>query len=466
MDKNNPQYKAIVAELKEKKEAARDLQSRIEAGTATAEHRKTFRQVVKEVTDLSAKRENFLTSESMAQFKAMEAGARKTRGFNPAAASNGKRFTNLGAVETESETISEATLNRYASLKRQLGDKVFDAVTDENYAKAFDSVLRFGKRSRDRGLRKALEPGDDGRGYVTAPAEVLNYIVGRLAAPTRITSLVREANTMRDAVTFLRNPYDDDNEYTNTFRRKKTGSKPRSSTEGDVMTESDEYFSTVKIDVHTFLFCAQINLDLLEDSSFDLFGWLQRELSSSVLQDQENDIINGDGVGVPMGVSAYFDTGADFSITAVNSGSASTFTADGIENLLWDMPEQYIESAVLIGRRTSAGKELAKLRSAGGHRIFGNPDSPNGGSLVGPSGNRLEGYPVIWSSKMPAVAGSAYPLLFWDPTAYMKLTRSNISFKLLDQTRAKENLVEIIGKVRYGGDLLEPYKCRVQKIAS
>lgn len=464
MDKNNPQYKAIVAELNEKKEAARDLQSRIEAGTATAEHRKTFRQVVKDISDLSAKRENFLTADSLAQFKAMEAASKKTRGFNPAAAGSGKRFTNLGAVETESESISEATLNRYASLKRQLGDKVFDAVTDPDYATAFDQVLRYGKRARS--FRKALEPGDDSRGYVTAPAEVLNYIVGRLAAPTRITSMVREANTVRDAVTFLRNPYAADDEYTNTFRRKKTGSKPASSTEANVMTETDEYFAPVKIDVHTFLFCAQINLDLLEDSSFDLFGWLQRELSSSVLQDQENDIINGDGVGVPMGVSAYFDNSSTFGITAVNSGSSSTFTYDGLQNLLWSLPEQYIDNAVLIGRRTSAGVELAKLRGSSGGRIFGDPNANNGSSIVGPSGNKLEGYPVIWSSKMPAVAGNAYPLLFWDPTAYMKLTRSNISFKLLDQTRAKENLVEIIGKVRYGGDLLEPYKCRVQKIST
>lgn len=464
MDKNDPKYKAIVAELKEKRETARDLQSRIDAGTATAQHKTTFRQVVKDIAGIAQKREDFLTSDSMNQFKGMEDARRKSRGGNPAI-SGGKRFTNLGAIETETESMTESTLQRYASLKRQLGDKVFDAVTDPEYASAFDHCMRFGK-SRDRARRKALEPGDDSRGYVTAPAEVLNHIVGRLAAPTRITSLVREANTVRDAVTFLRNPYDTDNEYTNTFRRKKTGSKPASSTEGNVMTETDEYFAPVKIDVHTFLFCAQINLDLLEDSSFNLFGWLQTELSSSVLQDQENDIINGDGVGVPMGVSAYFDTGANFSITAVNSGSSSTFTKDGLQSLLWSLPEQYIENAVLIGRRTSAGLELAKLSASGGQRLFGDPSAANSGSLVGPSGNRLEGYPMIWSSKMPAVAANAYPLLFFDPTAYMKLTRSNISFKLLDQTRAKENLVEIIGKVRYGGDLLEPYKCRVQKIAS
>lgn len=467
MDKNNPKYQEIVRELNEKKEAARDLQSRIEAGTATAEHKKTFRQAVKDVRDLSEKKANFLTANSLAEFKAMEAGAKKSRGFNPANSGNGNaRFTNLGHVSTESESVDEKTAERYSSIKRELGTKVFDAVIDPEYAEAFSEGLRHGRNSIDSAFRKALDNGSDGRGYVTAPAEVLSFIVGRLAAPTRITSMVREVNTIRDSVTFLRNPYDTDDEYTNTFRRKKTGSKPRSSTEGNVMTSSDSYFAPVKIDVHTFLFVAQINNDLLEDSTFDLNGWLKRELASSVLQDQENDIINGDGVGAPMGVMPYVDTGAAFSISAINSGSGSTFTYDGLQALLWDMPEQYIDNAVLIGKRTSAGKELAKLRNAGGDRVLGDPGANNGGSLVGPSGQRLEGYPVIWSSKMPTVGSNAYPLLFWDPTAYMKLTRSNISFMLLDQTKAKENQTEIVGKVRYGGDLLEPYKARAQKISS
>jgi HK97 family phage major capsid protein len=465
VDKSNPQYKEIVRELGEKKEAARDIQSRIEAGTATAEHKTSFRQLVKDIRDLSEKRSNFLTAESLEEFKKLEAGAKKSKGFNPANAGSRAKFTNLGSTITETETLDEKTLSQYASLKRELGGDKFDAVIDPDYAQAFCDALRYGKSGMDRGLRKALDPGDDGRGYVTAPAEVLSFIVGRLNAPTRITSLVREVNTIRDSVSFLRNPYDDDNEYTNTFRRKKTGSKPRSSTEGNVMASTDEYFAPVKIDVHTFLFIAQINNDLLEDSTFDLAGWLKRELSASVLQDQENDIINGDGVAAPMGVSQYFEIAGDFTISAVNSGSTTTFTYDGLQNLLWDMPEQYIENAVLIGRRTSAGKEIAKLRNAGGDRVFGDPGANNGGSLVGPSGQRLEGYPVIWSSKMPAIAENAYPLLFWDPTSYMKLTRSNISFMLLDQTKAKENQTEIIGKVRYGGDLLEPYKCRVQKMA-
>lgn len=467
MDKNNPQYKEIVRELKEKREEARDLANRVNSGTATLDQKKKLSEIVPRVRELSEQKANFLAAQSVKEFEAMEAGAKKSRGFNPANANGGARFANLGVVETETETVDEKTLERYADVKRELGTAKFDAIVDKDYAEAFAYGLRYGKSEMAREYgQKALDPGDDGRGYVTAPAEVLSYIVGRLAAPTRITSLVREANTIRDAVTFLRNPYSTDNEYTNTFRRQKTGSKPKSATEGNVMASSDQYFAPVKIDVHTFLFIAQINNDLLEDSAFDLNGWLKRELSSSVLQDQENDIINGDGVAAPMGVSQYFDTGADFSISAINSGSSSTFTYDGLQSLLWDMPEQYIENAVLIGRRTSAGKELAKLRTSGGDRIFGDPGSPNGASLVGPSGQRLEGYPVIWSSKMASVASNAYPLLFWDPTAYMKLTRSNISFMLLDQTKAKENQTEIIGKVRYGGDLLEPYKCRVQKIAS
>jgi hypothetical protein len=48
----------------------------------------------------------------------------------------------------------------------------------------------------------------------------------------------------------------------------------------------------------------------------------------------------------------------------------------------------------------------------------------------------------------------------------MSLTRSNISIQILDQTRAKENMTEVVAKLRYGGDLVEPYKFRAQKVAS
>ena len=117
-------------------------------------------------------------------------------------------------------------------------------------------------------------------------------------------------------------------------------------------------------------------------------------------------------------------------------------------------------------KRTEAGKVLAKLRTTNGDRIFGNPGSPNGASLVGPSGQELEGYPIIWSSKMPAVAQNKFPILFGDLSGYVSLTRSNISIKILDQTRATQNMTEVVAKIRYGGDLVEPYKFRAQKVTA
>jgi len=464
VDTNTEEYRSWVAERNEKRDAARDLEKKIDDGKAAPEERKAFRGYVKDVKALNAKSDAYRDSQSLDEFKKMESAGKKSRGSS--VADKGGAFTSIGRVKTEYEAVDEETMRRYSSVKRELGDAKFDAISDPEFSGIFTKALRFGSSELSRLERKALDAGDDGRGGITAPVDMLNFIVGRMNSPTRVSGLVREINTSRDSIEFMRNPYDDDDDYTNSFRRKKTGSKPKSSTEGNVMTSSDSYLVPAKIAVHTFMMVGQINNDLLEDSTFDLEGWLKTELSKSAAQDMENDIVNGDGVGCPMGVMQYVDTGEDFSITSIPSGSASTVTYAGLQELLWSLPEQYIENAILLMKRTAAGKELGKLVSAGGQRIFGDPGAPNGSSLVGPSGQTLEGYPVIWSSKMPSVSSGTYPILFWDPSAYIKLTRSNISFKILDQTRATENMTEIVAKIRYGGDLLEPYKARAQDIAS
>jgi HK97 family phage major capsid protein len=265
-----------------------------------------------------------------------------------------------------------------------------------------------------------------------------------------------------------RNAYDTDDLYSNKFRRVKTGSKPISSTEADVMSPTDSYFAPVKIQVHTMMMVGQIENDLLEDASFDLLSWFQDEVSKSAAVDRDNDILNGDGIGCPVGMLNYIDSTSfgNFKISSVASGSGTTLTDTGLSNLLWSLPEQYIEPATILMGRTKAGKTIASLRTANGDRVFGNPGSPNGGSLVGPSGATLEGFPVVWSEWMPAVGASNFPILFGDFSGYVSLTRSNISIQILDQTRAKENMTEVVAKLRYGGDLVEPYKFRAQKVST
>jgi len=462
------EYSGWVAELREKQAEAISLHEKIEDGKSSADEQKKFRALVADVKSLSGKVEKYRTAQSVGEFQAMMAAEQKSKGSSPTNG-NSSRLVNLGAVKTETEVINEETLRRYSSFQREFGSEKFDAISHPEYKAATEAMLRYGYSGMDRGYRKAIDSGADERGAITAPVEVLNFILTRLNAPTRVAGLVREINTSRDSVQFYRNAYDSDDEYTNVFRRVKTGSRPASDSEALVTgsgASQSSYIVPTKIQVHTMMMVGQIENDLLEDSTFDLLNWFQTEITRSAAQDRDNDIINGIGVGEPMGLMNYVGTGETFSIGTVNSGSASALTVDGLSNLLWDLPEQYIENAILLMKRTGAGKAIGALRSSDGKRIYGDPDAANGASMVGPSGQRLEGYPVIYSSKMPSVAANAFPILFFDPSAYISLTRSNISIKILDQTRAKQNMTEVVAKIRYGGDLGEPYKCRAQKISA
>jgi HK97 family phage major capsid protein len=470
----NREYARWVADLTEKQARARDLVDKIDSGRSSASDRAELRKITPEIAGIAKKIEAFRTAQSVDEFRQMEAVAARSE-RNPAIATPSSRgLTRIGAVQTEEEIVDVAALRRYSSFEREFGERKFEAIGGydqkklREYRNAAEKALRYGRSALNDMERRAIDSGADERGAILAPVDILNEIVGRLTTPTRVAGIVREINTSRDSIQMYRNAYDTDDLYSNKFRRIKTGSKPISSTEADVMATGDSYFAPVKIQVHTMMMVGQIENDLLEDASFDLMGWFQDELSKSAQVDRDNDILNGDGIGCPVGILNYIDATSygNFKISSVNSGAASTLTDTGLSNLLWSLPEQYIEPATILMGRTKAGKTIASLRTANGDRVFGNPGSPNGGSLVGPSGATLEGFPVVWSEWMPSVGSSNFPILFGDFSGYVSLTRSNISIQILDQTRAKENMTEVVAKLRYGGDLVEPYKFRAQKVSS
>ena len=470
----NREYARWVAELTEKQARARDLVEKVENNRSSAAERAELRKVTPEIAGLAKKIEAFRTAQSVDEFRTMEATAARAE-RNPALGLPNRRgLTRIGSVQTEEEVIDDAALRRYSSFEREFGERKFEAIGGydaqkcREYRAAAEKALRFGRSGLNDMERRAIDSGADERGAILAPVDIINEIVSRLTTPSRVAGIVREINTSRDSIQMFRSAYDTDDLYSNKFRRVKTGSKPASSTEANVMAATDSYFAPAKIQVHTFMMVGQIENDLLEDASFDLMGWFQDELSKSAVVDRDNDILNGDGVGCPYGIMNYIDatTTGNFKISSVNSGSASTLTDTGLSNLLWSLPEQYIEPARILMGRTKAGKTIASLRTANGDRVFGSDRVANGGSLVGPSGSTLEGYPVVWSEWMPAVSASNYPILFGDFSGYVSLTRSNISIQILDQTRAKENLTEVVAKLRYGGDLIEPYKFKAQKVSA
>lgn len=470
----NREYARWVAELTEKQSRARDLVEKVEDNRSSSAERAELRKITPEIAGLAKKIEAFRTAQSVDEFRVMEAAAARSD-RNPALATPARRgLTRIGAVQTEEEILDASAMRRYSSFEREFGERKLEAIGGYDgkrlaeYRAAAEKALRYGRNGLNDMERRAIDSGADERGAILAPVDIINEIVSRMTTPSRVGGIVREINTSRDSVQFYRSAYDTDDLYSNKFRRIKTGSKPSSSTEANVMANNDSYFAPVKIQVHTMMMVGQIENDLLEDASFDLLGWFQDELSKSAVVDRDNDFLNGDGVGCPYGMLNYIDatTFGNFKISSVNSGAANTLTDTGLSNLLWTLPEQYIEPARILMGRTKAGKTIASLRTANGDRVFGNPTNPNGGSLVGPSGATLEGFPVVWSEWMPAVSASTFPILFGDFSGYVSLTRSNISIQILDQTRAKENMTEVVAKLRYGGDLVEPYKFKAQKVSS
>ena len=67
------------------------------------------------------------------------------------------------------------------------------------------------------------------------------------------------------------------------------------------------------------------------------------------------------------------------------------------------------------------------------------------------------------SQWMPNIGASNFPLIFGDLKGYYLAQRVGFSIQVLDQTRAKANQIELVGRVRFGGRPVEPWRFKIGK---
>ena len=70
----------------------------------------------------------------------------------------------------------------------------------------------------------------------------------------------------------------------------------------------------------------------------------------------------------------------------------------------------------------------------------------------------IGGYPYVYSQFMPNASSSACPVFFGDQKCYYIINRLGVTIQVLRETRAKLNQVELVARVRFGGQLVEPWR--------
>jgi len=153
---------------------------------------------------------------------------------------------------------------------------------------------------------------------------------------------------------------------------------------------------------------------LLDDSAFDIEGWLAERIADKFARAEAAAFVNGDGIGKPTGFlnglsmpNAFWIWGA---LGYVATGTAGDFDAsnpaDAIVDLVYALGAQYRAGASFVMNSKTAGA-VRKMKDADGRFLWSD-------GLAAREPARLMGYPVLIAEDMPDIANDAAAIAFGD----------------------------------------------------
>ena len=302
----------------------------------------------------------------------------------------------------------------------------------EEYRQSFWNVMR--SKVPMPSLVNALEEGTDSEGGYLVPDEYERTLVEAL----------EEENIFRQLAKVIQ---------TSSGDRKipVVATKGTASwiDEEGAYTESDDSFGQVSIGAYKLGTMIKVSEELLNDSVFDLEGYISREFARRIGAKEEEAFFTGDGSGKPLGILAATG-GAE---TGVTAASSTAVTADELMDLFYSLKSPYRRNAVWV-LNDSTIKAIRRLKDNNGQYLW----QP---SLVAGTPDTILGRPVKTSAYMPAIAAGAKTVAFGDFSYYWIADRQGRSFKRLNELYAANGQVGFLGSQRVDGKMILPEAVKV-----
>ncbi|WP_414727813.1 phage major capsid protein, partial [Yoonia sp.] len=274
------------------------------------------------------------------------------------------------------------------------------ASQDAPHQKAFAAYLRSGDDDGLRGLEiegKAMGTAiaADG-GYLVDPqtAETIQNTLSSTASIRSIASVVNVDATSYDVLV-------DHSEMGAGW-----------ATESSAVTETDTpRIERISIPLHELSALPKASQRLLDDSAFDIEGWLAGRIADKFARAEANAFIAGDGIDKPTGLLTYGTVDND-SWTWGNLGYVPSETAGGITradpiiDLVYALGAEYRANATFVMNSKTAG-HIRKLKDNDGRFVW-----VDGLAMGEPA--RLLGYRVLIAEDMPDIADNAMAVAFGD----------------------------------------------------
>ncbi|MFN3724229.1 MAG: phage major capsid protein [Paracoccaceae bacterium] len=323
---------------------------------------------------------------------------------------------------------------------------------DAPHQKAFDAYLRSGDDDGLRGL--VLE----GKAMSTAVAGEGGYLVDPQTAES-IRSLLVSTSSLRAVANVVQV---EAISFDVLIDRTEVGSgwATEAAAQAETATPAIERIS---IKLHELSAMPKASQRLLDDSAFDVEGWLAGKIATRFIRAEAAAFISGDGVDKPRGIllpakvaNAVWAWG---SLGYVPTGAAADFaasnSADCIVNLVYALGADYRANGTFVMNSKTAGA-VRKMKDADGRFMWSD-------GLQAGEPPRLMGYAVLICEDMPDVAANAYPIAFGDfASGYTIAERPDLRI-LRDPFSAKPHVLFYANK-RVGGDITDFAAIKLLKV--
>ena len=310
--------------------------------------------------------------------------------------------------------------------------------TGAPHRKAFHEYLRSGDDDALRGLEfehKSLSTvvNSDG-GYLVDPqtAEQVQSVLYSAASLRSVAQVVHVEATSYDVL----------------IDHADLGAGWASETAATPDTDTPQ-IDRISIPLHELSALPKASQRLLDDSAFDVEGWLAGRIADKFARVEAAAFITGDGDDKPRGLLDHTIVADDgwswgnigYVITGADGGLGD---GDAIVDLVYALGARYRTNATFVMNSKTAGL-VRKLKDADGRFLWSD-------GLAAGEPARLMGYPVLVAEDMPDVASNSYSVAFGDFAAgYTVAERPDLRV-LRDPFSAKPHVLFYATK-RVGGDV-------------
>lgn len=330
-------------------------------------------------------------------------------------------------VLNASITTMEEQLQRERTLDTIEKPKPKDKKQEE-YFKAFDKFLRNGMTPEV----KAAMSETSGNGAEFLPKEMHNQII----------TIMKELGVMRQLATVITTANDRDIPVEGAPVTATWG------TEAGPYSESSPKVTQKTLKAFKLTALTKVSEELLQDSAFDVTGYIARSIAEQFSLAEEDSFINGDGSGKPTGFLG--------GTTSITSAVAGEIGYKDIVDLFTAVSGPYRAKGKWLAG-DSAFATLLKLVDTTGRPIW----QP---SVVAGTPDMLLGKSLYSSPKMAAVETGNKPLAFGDFSQYYIADRAEMTLQRLLELYAGNGQVGFRAYKRTDGNLIVPSAIKTLEI--